>query len=285
MTARAQGEGSELARFPRFVRALRPVQSFARVAWASMDESRTFGVAAEMAFWLFLALVPLAAVAGMLVARFGLGLDLAQPILAAIPNAAHELVVNELAHASASASLTPFAAVAYVWLASSGVHAVFDGFEAQTKVTWSWVHKRLWSLVSCFALTAAALVLGVASWASAHLHVGPPLLSSLLVSAIVLYLVVAWLYRVGLPASVRASMPLWPGTLVVAVTGMVCAVGYGAFLSIAGDGSVYLAGLAVTAVTMTLLYLLAFALLLGLVVNRTLARFRRPRRARARSPH
>jgi membrane protein len=243
-----------------------------------MDESRTFGVAAEMAFWLFLALVPLAAVAGMLVARFGLGLDLAHPILEAMPHAAHELIVGELAHASASVSLTPFAGLAYVWLASSGIHAVFDGFEAQTKVRWSWVHKRLWSLVSCVALTAAALVLGLGGWASAHFHVGPPLIPRLLVSAIVLYLVVAWLYRVGLPVSVRTSMPLWPGTLVVAVTSLGCAVGYGAFLSIAGDGSVYLAGLAVTAVTMTLLYLLAFALLLGLVVNRTLASFRRASR-------
>ena len=244
-----------------------------------MDESRTFGVAAEMAFWLFLALVPLAAVAGLLVARVGLGLELARPILEAMPRAAHELVGSELGRASASASITPFAAVAYLWLASSGIHAVFDGFEAQTKVTRGWIHKRLWSLVSCVALTATALVLGVGGWASAHLHVGDSAVLRIVVSALVLYLVVAWLYRVGLPKKARASMPLWPGTLVVAVTSLACAYGYGAFLSVAGDGSVYLAGLAVTAVTMTLLYLLSFALLLGLVVNRTLAGYKTPNAA------
>ena len=220
------GLRSSLARFPRFVHALTEARVFGRAAWASMDESRIFGVAAEMAFWLFLALVPLAA-------------------------------------------------VAYVWLASSGIHAVFDGFEAQTKVNRGWVHKRLWSLASCLALTAAALALGFGGWVSMTLHLGGSLVLGVLVSALVLYLVVAWLYRVGLPDEVRRSIPLWPGTLVVVVTSILCALGYGAFLRVAGDGSVYLAGLAVTAVTMTLLYLLAFALLLGLVVNRTLAATKR----------
>lgn len=102
-------------------------------------------------------------------------------------------------------------------------------------------------------------------------HTLSPILR-VVVSALVLYLVVAWLYRVGLPEQVRKSMPLWPGTLLVVVTVVVCALGYGAYLSVAGDGSVYLAGLAVTAITMTLLYLFAFALLLGLVVNLALAR-------------
>jgi len=269
------GLRSSLARFPRFVHALAVARAFGRAAWASMDESRIFGVAAEMAFWLFLALVPLAAVAGLFVAHFGLGLELARPMFEAIPSAAHVLVDRELARASASVSITPFAAVAYVWLASSGIHAVFDGFEAQTKVTRSWVHKRLWSLASCLALTAAALALGFGGWVSMTLHLGGSLVLGVLVSALVLYLVVAWLYRVGLPDEVRRSIPLWPGTLVVVVTSILCALGYGAFLRVAGDGSVYLAGLAVTAVTMTLLYLLAFALLLGLVVNRTLAATKR----------
>jgi len=240
-----------------------------------MDESRIFGVAAEMAFWLFLALVPLAAVAGLLVVRFGFGLELARPIFEGIPSAAHVLVDRELAKASASVSITPLAAVAYVWLASSGIHAVFDGFEAQTKVTRGWVHKRLWALASCLALTATACALGVAGWVSVSLHLGTSLVLAVLASAVVLYLVVAWLYRVGLPDEVRGSIPLWPGTLVVVVTSILCAFGYGAFLNVAGDGSVYLAGLAVTAVTMTLLYLLSFALLLGLVVNRTIASTKR----------
>ena len=35
--------------------------------------------------------------------------------------------------------------------------------------------------------------------------------------------------------------------VMVAVLSILCAFGYGAFLNVAGDGSVYLAGLAVTA--------------------------------------
>lgn len=239
-----------------------------------MDESRTFGVAAEMAFWLFLALVPLAAITGVLVARFGLGFDLARPLLEGIPSGALDLVDHEVAQASAATSITPFAALAYLWLASSGIHAVFDGFDAQTKVARTWVHKRLWSLVSCVALTATALALGLGGLAWSRLHLGDTLSFGvrIVVSALVLYLAVAWLYRVGLPSTVRRSMPLWPGTMLVVVTVVVGVLGYGAYLSVAGDGSVYLAGLAVTAITMMLLYVFAFALLLGLVVNRALAR-------------
>lgn len=235
-----------------------------------MRESRTFGVAAEMAFWLFLALLPMAAVVGALVARMGLGLELARPLVHAIPDSS-TMLENELARASASVSLTPFGAAAYVWLASNGFHAVFDGFDAQTKVEQSWIRKRGCALLSCIALTIAGSALGAAGWALMRVHVGDSTFVQVTVSMVVVYAAVAWLYRIGLPESVRATMPLWPGTSVVVVATSLSALGYGAYLHVAGDGSVYLAGLAVTAVTMTLLYLFAFALLLGLVVNRTLA--------------
>ncbi|HEX7465171.1 MAG TPA: hypothetical protein VF309_00920, partial [Usitatibacter sp.] len=51
------------------------VKSSLARAWAwlvafvrQLDASRTTGMAAELAFWLFLALIPLAAVAGLVVA-------------------------------------------------------------------------------------------------------------------------------------------------------------------------------------------------------------------------
>ena len=46
-----------------------------RCVWKRLDKSRSFGLSAEMAFWLFLSLLPLAAVAGLVTVplwiRFG----------------------------------------------------------------------------------------------------------------------------------------------------------------------------------------------------------------------
>ena len=76
----------------RFVR--RAVGSV-RDLYECMDRGRTFGRAAETAFWVFLALIPLAAVAGLFAARVTTqNWNEFSPVLGALPGPTRELVLS-----------------------------------------------------------------------------------------------------------------------------------------------------------------------------------------------
>ena len=107
-------------------------------AWGRFDRARSFGLAAEMAFWLFLSLLPLAAVAGLVVARFAMHDGAAMSgVMSSLPPAVRELLSKELASVSAwnEGAVAPAAAATFVWLASSNVHTIFDSLELETKAT------------------------------------------------------------------------------------------------------------------------------------------------------
>lgn len=54
---------------PRRLRGLRSIVDATKGIWLRFVEARLLGLAAQMAFWLFLALIPLAAVGGLVIAR------------------------------------------------------------------------------------------------------------------------------------------------------------------------------------------------------------------------
>src|SRR5882724_3661246 len=59
--------------------------------YVCMDRTRTFGLAAQTAFWLFLSLIPLAAVAGLAAARVSANnWDRLNPLLRSLPGATRE---------------------------------------------------------------------------------------------------------------------------------------------------------------------------------------------------
>jgi len=87
-----------------------------------MNESRTLGLAAEVAFWLFFSLLPLAAVGGLVLARLAVSRgDLAVTMLGSTPPAARELVASQLGQVARwnGGAVGPLAAVVFVWMASS----------------------------------------------------------------------------------------------------------------------------------------------------------------------
>ena len=93
------------------------------------------GLAAEVAFWLFLSLLPLVAVAGLIAAKLTVGHDAAVGSwLGAVPPSTRALVRRELAQLAASSGRTvgPVGTLIFVWLASSGIHSLFDAFDAMT---------------------------------------------------------------------------------------------------------------------------------------------------------
>lgn len=263
---------------------LHKLAGWAKDLLREMDRARTLGLAAETAFWLFLSLVPLAAVAGILAAKLALAnWQAVVPWFSAMPLAARELVSNELANVSAwsggSVGITGVAV--FVWLASSGVHAIFDAMELEIGVTRPWWKKRLLAIATCVALSIGVALLafiGPGLDALEKFVGGLAIVGSSLVLAVLRALVgvavafgmVAGLYWVGVPRGVKKCVPVVPGAALAVSLQIALGVGYRLYLTKAGDGGAYQAGLAVIGVTLTALYLLSAALLTGVVLNQWL---------------
>ncbi len=263
---------------------LRELGQRARAFGDALSERRTFGVAAEMSFWLFCALLPLVFSTVALAVVLAPGGNLAA-FFRVVPPETRELVARELG-VVLDRNPTPSipALLLAFWLASSGVHAIFDGFEAQLAATTKWRTKRLKAIAGVVALSTSGV--GIAFvWRAIAKVAGAesPALTVVgwVASAAVLYALVAGLYWLGTPKGLRAELPRAPGTLAVVAIFGVASVGYRGYLRAFGDGSTYLAGTAVVVVTLTALYLFSLALLLGLAINQRIAAWRDERAATA----
>ena len=255
-----------------------------------MDRTRTFGLAAETAFWLFLSLLPMAAVMGLVAARLSIESwsDMV-PLVGQLPPAAQDFVMKELFGLASwnQGQVGITAAAVFVWLASSGMHGMFDAIELESGATRPWWKKRLLALAACVALSVAVAVLtwlgpgleGALGWFGRWLPflarsdeptTAGRVLRFLLGVAVVFGFVCA-LYRVGVPARVRSRFPIVPGALLAVALELLFGAGYALYLSTVGDGGAYMAGLAVIGVTMTALFLFTTAVLVGAVLNRQLA--------------
>ncbi len=257
-------------------------------AWTRFDRSRSLGLAAEMAFWLFLSLLPLAAVVGLITARLAVGnVATVAPLLQSLPGATRELVGNELGRMAAwnGGEVGVGAGLMFVWLASSGVHSIFDGFELETEMgsPRPWWKKRLLAIATCMALSLGASVLAVlgaglgrlwqlidSSAAINALELGSSAAGEIVrlcLGAAVSLGLVSGLYWVGRHPGVPASVPIVPGAILAVLLQVGLGVAYAFYLSQAGDGGAYLAGLASIGVTLMALYLFCLALLAGVQVN------------------
>jgi len=295
------------ARWPLMSKYLRPLFDSAWV-WSMVSgigRARTFGLAAEMSFWLFFALVPLAAIAGLVAARLAKArLGALSSVLDAVPSDVRELVARQVTDVAAlrGGTLAPVAAGTFFWLASSGVSAIFDGLEVQTGTSRPWWKKRLLAIATCIAFSIAGALLALLGAGLDRLGalVGGGLPAAILelahgpmaqaarwgAGAIITVGMVAGLYRVAVPREGRARSPVLPGALVAVAMQAALGWGYGVYVTrLGGDGGAYLAGLAVVGVTLTTLWLFCVALLLGAQLNRVLgdARIERAEDARRRS--
>ena len=134
--------------------------------WERLDRSRSFGLSAEMAFWLFLSLLPLAAVAGLVTAKLASGQwsTTAAPLFESLPKATRDMVAGELGRVAAwnGGKVGVGAGLMFAWLASSGIHSIFDGIErAAGAARRPWWKKRLLALGACVALSLGAALLTV----------------------------------------------------------------------------------------------------------------------------
>lgn len=275
----------------------RRAESWLKSFHTRLEQARTLGLAAEMAFWLFLSLLPLAAVAGLVLAKLALGSDgEVSPLLASLPPASRELITGELTHVAAwnGGKVGLIAAVVFVWLASSGVGAVFDGLMLQTESTPPpWWKKRLMAIGACVGLSVGLAIITLVNtglswiWRLAGKALPAALsgavqnqagqLTKPLLSFALGVLMVFGLYWVALPAETKRQMPLLPGAAVAVLLQMGLGFGYSFYIGHAGNGGAYQAGLATIGVTMTALYLACLALLIGVELNQVLGERRAAR--------
>lgn len=267
-----------------------------------LGKDRALGLGAEMAFWLFLSFLPLSAVAGLLAAKFHLGdSPLATPIMDSMPAATRELVMTELDRMSAwrGGQVGVGATVMFLWLASSGIASVFDGVELEAGAKpRSWIHKRILAIgagvvlsvgVATLTLLATGLdwirtLLGQPTLGDGAIFAGPfGTVLRLVAGAAVSFALVAGLYWIAVPKVTRKSMPIVPGALFAVGLQTLVGLCYGVFIRNTGDGGAYQAGLASIGVTMTALYLLCLALLVGTELNQILGE-RRANRAGFKDP-
>lgn len=253
-----------------------------------LNDVRTFGLAAEMAFWLFLSLIPLAAVAGLVAAKLAVRhWGVVGPVVASLPPDTSQFIATELRTVAAwngGAVALPGAAI-FVWLAASGVHAVFDALEIQTQSTRPWWKKRALAIISCVSLSigvgALALLATGIEWIEDLVkavpfgaQTGRPSAIALVARGIgglfVLYGLNVGLFVIGIPREDRSAVPLAPGAFFSTVLETILSFGYGLYVRAAGTGDVYRGALGVIGVTMITLYLLSVALLFGAELNRYL---------------
>ncbi len=254
-----------------------------------VDRARTLGLAAEMSFWLFLALVPLAAVAGLIAARFAVSNRSAAfwSLLAAVPVSVRGLIALQVEQVASwqRGTVAPVAVVTFVWLASSGVHAVLDALEVQSGTSRPWWKKRLIAIAGCVALSAGAALVALlaAGFTAVQTLAGsavPPVLLSAergpagrvfrwLLGLVIAVGLTAGLYRMGIARSARErSATVLPGALLSVGLQTALGWGYGVYVAALGSGGAYQASLAVVGVTLMTLWLFSVALLLGVQLNR-----------------
>ncbi|HEY3592840.1 MAG TPA: YhjD/YihY/BrkB family envelope integrity protein [Polyangiaceae bacterium] len=267
-----------------FGRTVQFVKAFAR----EVTETRTTGMAAEMAFWVFLSLLPLAAVAGLVVARIAVGSNEVASLLSSLPPQMNQLIHHQLTRVAAwnGGSVGAPAAAVFVWLGSGGVSAIFELLEVKAGMRRSWWRRRLVAIATCVGLS-----LGVA--AIAVLFTGASRILSLLhgilplatfeakhgwfdkvfrfgIGVVVGVGLVGGVYWAAVPRRARIHFPIWPGAFLAVGLQAVLGYGYAFYLSKMGAGSAYQAGLSFVGVTLMGLYLFAIALLVGAELNHAL---------------
>lgn len=267
---------------PKGTHAIRSALEWLRELYDDLDHSRTFGLAAETAFWLFLSLIPLLAVAGLVAARFTTkNWDQLTPVLGALPESTRALIRSELdkvAHwKSGAVGIT--GAATFVWLASTGVHAIFDAFEVQSKSPRSWWKRRLLAIATCAGLSFVVPTLAVLSLGLERLtgNFEPGFgtrLGRFALSVVIAMGYVYALYWVGIPRNGRKPSNLVRGALVAVVLQAAMSFGYAFYLSRFTQQAAYGAGLGLVAATLMALYLFVLSLLGGAAVVRKLDQHR-----------
>jgi membrane protein len=262
-----------------------PIRRRARQLLRGMLKHRVARAASAMAFDLFLAAIPMLALAGWIFAalleRSEDALDAVSLLLDLTPNEVNNLVRVNLRRFSAGA-VAPIAILGALWLASSAFHTLMSVFElAVHAVRRSWWNKRMIA-IGCVLVGIGGLAL---SGYFAVLIAGGPI--ALLESFAPTYSgtgaklarwiapLVAWAGATALLAGffrIAVRRPhvkrrVWPGAFLTMAIGGASSALFGYYAGHLARFSLFYGSLAAVAVTMAWLWIICAALLVGAELN------------------
>ena len=243
--------------------------------------------AASASFWLFVALLPLAAVSLMVATKLAWGNEsVLTSLMTWVPPRSRDLITHELAHVAAwnGGTVAPVSVAVFVWLAASGVHAVLDAFDATLDAQRAWWKKRLLAIAICVGLSVAVALVAIAFAALGHglVHVVTQTPARYVVAIVGEFVFIVGLFWAGVPKNARCKAPRWPGAILAAVLQSLLGWGYVLYLHTLGKGTAYSsATLQTIGATMIMVYLFTLSLLVGVVFNAVLSK---PREERGRAP-
>lgn len=259
-----------------------PIRMALRSMYLNLLKHHGLQLASAMAFDLFLALIPLLALAGWVLSLVLKGDAHTLHNLSLLLNLAPadvQHVVNQHAERFFGGTLAPLALVGALWLGSGAFYTVMSAFErTASSAERTWWQRRLLALL-CVLLMLASLSVG--GWVSVIAAGGPVSLLrlvpsqtgldaaesiGLLVSGAMLSLLVAGFFRIGVRRDV-AVRRVWPGTALTLIIGGSASFLFAQYARSLARYAFYYGSLAAVAVLLAWLWMCSLALLLGAELN------------------
>lgn len=239
-----------------------------------------------MAFWLFLGLIPLAAILGWALTSFA-GAEIRQSIVASVISVTPEPalgLVDEQMHrlVGSTEAVAPLSLLGFLWLASGGIHTAIVAIQtAQAGRARGWFRNRGLALAFVVALLLAVtgsttlLVLASPTWQKVirggYVEAGWMQVvryGALPTSAVVAILGSAAFFRLASMNSVPAiRKQVWPGALVSGLSWVAVSWGFSIYVRTIGRFPIFYGSLAAVALLMLWLWVSSFLVLLGSEVN------------------
>lgn len=237
----------------------------------NLDRHHAPIAASAMAFDAFLSLVPLAALAGYVLARLHQSGDvLLSPLLRAPPPAARDLIESAIVRLAESGGvIAPVSVGAFLWVTSAGVSTAMYVFE---NVFWSKPRPWYWRR----AIAMLCVVAGIAGVALVTvIAVGAAMLSPMLGRFVAVILPTATLigmlsafFRIAVRTDhVFRRRRVLPGVLVTVILWSILSALFSFYVTTLARYATLYGGLAAVAIFLFWLFLLALALLVGGEVN------------------
>ncbi len=252
----------------------------------ALDHHGAVHQASAMAFWLFLGLIPLAAILGWAITRFA-GADIRESIVASVvtvtPEPALHLVDEQLHRLVGSTeAVAPLSLAGFLWIASGGVHTAIVAIQmAQAGHSRSWFRNR--SLALAFVIIFLLIVTGSttvlvlatptflqmirggyveAGWLQVVRYSAPP------TSALVATLGTAAFFRLAsMKTDPAIRKRVWPGALTTGLSWVAVSWMFTIYARSIGRFPILYGSLAAVALLMLWLWFSSFLLLLGSEVN------------------
>ncbi|HEY1956379.1 MAG TPA: YihY/virulence factor BrkB family protein [Polyangiaceae bacterium] len=258
------------------------VRGWAKEVFARIGREHVLDSASAASFWIFVSLVPLAAVALMLTTKLAwANEDVLASMLAAVPPNSRTFVSHELQRVGAwnGGTVGPASAAVFVWLAATGVHAILDAFDATVDAKRPWWKKRLLAIAICIGLSVAVAAVGIAFGLLGKdvVWIATKTPARWVIAIVAEFGLIVGLFWAGIARSARCKTHSWPGAILAAILQSLLGWGYVSYLRTFGNGTAYSgATLATIGATMIMIYLFTLSLLIGVTFNAVLARRREP---------